>query len=346
MIVDQETYRLLNEGLALYHAGDTFEAHELWEEAWKDEVGRSKRTLQVLIQISAGLYKHSIGNPVGTCKLLAKAKDNLEEIRVGCSAWLGIDLVKLDQDLATALAAADEIARGNEATVSPPPLPARSGSDGILYLHGFASSPGSNKAMHIVPALRERGFHVDVPDLNEDDFEHLTVSRALALAKRHVRERTIIIGSSFGGYIASLLAAVDDRVRGLVLMAPAFDFADRLENLYGADAMAQWKKDGSTLVDHYAYGDRRPIGYGMLVDAKKHVGRPTLRVPTYILQGKRDDVVPEAMVREVAAAAAGPVELDVVDDEHGLVDSASRALEAAFSMIESAGLEPEPPLTS
>ena len=340
MTPDPETYRLLNEGLALYAAGDPFEAHERWEDAWKHEVGRTKRTLQVLIQIAAGLYKHQVGNIRGTCKLLAKAKDNLDEILVGGSAWLGVDLVKLEDDLAVALAAADETFRGNDAEIVAPPLPERSGSDGVLYLHGFASSPQSKKAELIVPALRERGYHVAVPDLNEDDFEHLTVSRALALAKRHVRERTVVIGSSFGGYVASLLAAKDERVVGLVLMAPAFEFAARLEQRYGSEALERWKAEGSTLVEHFAYAEPRAIGYGIIADAKKHPGRPPLRVPTYILQGKHDDVVPEAMVREVAEAAAGPVELDVVDDEHGLVDSAQRALDAALAMITRTGLEP------
>lgn len=341
MTEDDRTYVLLNEGLALYAAGHHFEAHELWEDAWKDEVGRSKLTLQALIQLAAGLYKHASGNPAGTCKLLAKALDKIDEIREGASAWLGIDLVALREDVAAALAAADTIATGGEAEIVPPRLPTRSGRDGVLYLHGFASSPGSKKAGAIVPALRARGLTVHVPDLNEGDFEHLTVSRALALAKRHVRERTVVIGSSFGGYLASLLAAKDDRVKALVLMAPAFDFAARFEARYGGHAVRLWEEAGFVEVEHYGMPGMQRLSFELLRDARTHPARPPLRVPTYILQGRGDDVVSPAMVEEVANANA-QAELDLVDDDHGLVASSDRALAAAIRMVERVRLEPDP----
>lgn len=337
---DDETYPLLNDGLALYAAGHRFEAHELWEDAWNGEVGRSKLTLQALIQMAAGLYKHETGNIRGTCKLLAKAVAKVQEIRLGCSAWLGIDLVRLEAELTEALAAADAIATGGEGVVRAPALPARSGRDGVLYLHGFASSPDSKKAALIVPALRARGVHVAVPDLNEGDFEQLTVSRALALAKRHMRERTLVIGSSFGGYVAALLAEKDERVKSLVLMAPAFDFASRLSERYGAAAIDAWRAQGWVEAEHYAYEGMQRIGYGLYDDALRHPPRPALRVPTYILQGRRDDVVPAAMVEEIARRQN--VELDLVDDEHGLVDSGHRACSAAIAAIERLAFVPDP----
>lgn len=335
------TYEKLNEGLALYNAGHRFEAHELWEDAWRDEVGRSKLTLQALIQLAAGLYKHDTGNPVGTCKLLAKALDKVQEIREGASAWLGIDLVRLEADIARALAAADTIATGGTAEVVAPTLPDRSGRDGVLYLHGFASSPQSKKAATIVPALRARGLHVAVPDLNEDDFEHLTVSRALALAKRHVRERTLVIGSSFGGYLASLLAARDDRVKGLVLMAPAFDFSERFEARYGGHAVRMWEERGFVEVEHYGLEGMQRLSFDLLRDARTHPSRPPLRVPTYVLQGRGDDIVDPAMV-EAVVAANEKATLDLVDDEHGLTASVDRALAAAMGTVERLGLEPDP----
>ena len=137
---DDELYELLNLGLALYRAGEPYEAHEAWEYAWKGEVGRTKLTLQAIIQMAAGLYKHGVGVPGGTCKLLAKALAKVAELQAGGSSWCGIDLVQLRAGLTAALAEADAVYQGRGATVSQPDLPEASSPDGILYLHGFASS--------------------------------------------------------------------------------------------------------------------------------------------------------------------------------------------------------------
>lgn len=340
---DDNLYPLVNEGLTLYRNGLFFEAHELWEYAWGGEVGRNKLTLQALIQIAAALHKHAEGNRRGPSKLLAKARDKITEVRGACSAWLGIDLVALEADVDVALAAADRFARGEIDAVPPPALPEATGPDGILYLHGFASGPSSYKASVLVPPLRADGFHVEVPDLNEGDFERLTISRALALAKRRVRDRTIVIGSSFGGYVATLLASMDDRVKALVLMAPAFDLAGRMHRRYGEEAIQGWKEAGYSMVEHYAFGGEHRIGYGFLEDAELHPLYPKVRVPTYVLQGERDDVVPPETARALAEAHPELVELDLVEDDHGLGSSAERALGATRRMIDRVCLAPALP---
>jgi pimeloyl-ACP methyl ester carboxylesterase len=341
---DQELYCRLNEGLALYSAGKYFEAHEVWEYAWKVEVGRSKLALQALIQIAAALYKHQLGVPAGTSKLLAKSLDVIASVRSGCSAWLGIDFVALAEDTQRALAEADLVFRGasTSGTVTPPHLPRVSGPDGILYLHGFASGPSSTKARRFAEALEAGGFALAVPDQNEGGFRSFTLSRALGLARRYVRDRTLVVGSSLGGYLAALLAASDDRVKALVLMAPAFDFAPRLEARYGTVELEAWQRSGSREVEHYALGGKQAIGYALLEDARKHPATPPIRVPTYVLHGSRDDTVPASVSEALRARHPDRVELDLVDDDHLLVGSADRAIAAARAMIVRLGLRPEP----
>ena len=46
----------------------------------------------------------------------------------------------------------------------------------VLYLHGFASGPGSKKACYFRDALQSAGLSVEVPDLAQADFPHLTIS--------------------------------------------------------------------------------------------------------------------------------------------------------------------------
>jgi uncharacterized protein len=340
---EDELYPLVNEGLALYRARRWFDAHEVWEHAWNGEVGRNKETLRALIQVAAALHKHEEGNRRGPSKLLAKAKNTLAEVTSGCSSWLGFDLVALGAAIDRALADADAWANEASQTIAAPELPPATGPHGIVYLHGFASGPSSFKANAIVPELRSAGYSVQVPDLNEDDFEGLTVTRSLAFAKRLLRDRTVVIGSSLGGYVAGLLAEKDERVKALVLMAPAFDIAARMKRRYGTAAIEAWKTAGRTMVEHYTWGGRHAIGYGFLEDAERYAAFPKIRVPTYLLQGTHDTTVPPDLATEFAEAHPQHVELDLADDDHGLKDSVERAYAAVLRMIARAGIEPSPP---
>src|SRR5271165_1479711 len=98
----------------------------------------------------------------------------------------------------------------------------------IVYLHGFASGPGSKKAQYFARRLLERGVTLEVPDLAEGDFENLTVTRQLQVVERVCgKEAVCLMGSSLGGYLAALYAARHSEVEKLVLMAPAFSFVTR-----------------------------------------------------------------------------------------------------------------------
>lgn len=66
---------LFDEGLALYEAGDHYEAHEKWEELWNTEDDDDhRRFLQALIQIASAMHKltHNV-EPRGALRLLDRA---------------------------------------------------------------------------------------------------------------------------------------------------------------------------------------------------------------------------------------------------------------------------------
>ena len=46
----------------------------------------------------------------------------------------------------------------------------------FIYLHGFASGPGSNKAKAFKKRFDELGISIHVPDLQQGDFENLTLT--------------------------------------------------------------------------------------------------------------------------------------------------------------------------
>ena len=334
---DDELYELTNLGLSLFHNGYVFEAHELWEYAWYDERGRTRLMLQAMIQISAALHKHNIGVPAGTCKLLAKSLDKVREVKTGCKSWMGIDLDRLELDLESSLQIADDIFNGLSGELVVPNLPSSLSPDRIIYLHGFASSPKSKKAGVIVKALREQGYEVMVPDLNAGDFSTLTVSRSIEIVRKLLADRNLIIGSSLGGYIASLVAQRDDRIKALALMAPAFDFFKGLNGRHTEDELSRWQKDGFAMVDHYGTGQPEKLSYEFYEDAKEHQAYPQIRVPTYILHGNNDETVQVARSEKAKDMFGEWITLDRVDDDHSLVNSVSRSLEAIETLIAKLG---------
>jgi predicted esterase YcpF (UPF0227 family) len=86
-----------------------------------------------------------------------------------------------------------------------------------IYLHGFASSPDSAKAKYFRERFWDLGIDLKTPDLNQNDFSGLTLTRQLNqietefLPTQSSQSPTenvknlggvTIIGSSFGGLTA------------------------------------------------------------------------------------------------------------------------------------------------
>ena len=119
----------------------------------------------------------------------------------------------------------------------------------LLYLHGFASGPQSFKAQRFLHHLQRRGLALEVPALDEGDFEHLTLSRQLALVERLTRAAPrphVLIGSSMGGYLALLHADYhepsDDVAHAdLAHMTRVIDSGVRALRLLTQGAAPQWK---------------------------------------------------------------------------------------------------------
>jgi pimeloyl-ACP methyl ester carboxylesterase len=113
-----------------------------------------------------------------------------------------------------------------------------SGKAGLVWLGGFHSDMLGEKAtaLHQQAQLAGRAFvRFDYFGHGESSgkFEDGTISRwrsdALAAIDRLTDGRLVLVGSSMGGWMALLAAlARPERVQGLVLLAPAPDFTDRL----------------------------------------------------------------------------------------------------------------------
>src|SRR3954470_21360010 len=132
----------------------------------------------------------------------------------------------------------------------------------IVYLHGFASSPNSSKARHFRDRLEQAGFMVEVPDLAAGHFERLTISGQLRVLEQAAGTGPIdLVGSSMGGYLATLYAARQSAVERLVLLAPAFRFNSLWPEWLGAPEMERWRRENSLRVFHYGDGRMRSVGF-------------------------------------------------------------------------------------
>ena len=79
---NSEGYRL---GIRHFNAREFYDAHEVWEDVWRESDGMEKRFLQGLIQAAVALHHHSTGNVVGACSLMERARRNL----AGCPEEFG-----------------------------------------------------------------------------------------------------------------------------------------------------------------------------------------------------------------------------------------------------------------
>ena len=91
-------------------------------------------------------------------------------------------------------------------------IPASVQNSGCLYLHGFLSSPASEKAQQMMALFRE---HPELGSINAP-FIHFAPQDAIALAEqalaelREKHDRVWIVGSSLGGFYATFLAEKHD----------------------------------------------------------------------------------------------------------------------------------------
>jgi pimeloyl-ACP methyl ester carboxylesterase len=199
-----------------------------------------------------------------------------------------------------------------------------------LYLHGFASSPQSTKAIVLAEHLGRHGVRLVTPDFNEPDFFTLTVSRMLEQTDRAIAALppgpVALIGSSLGGFVAvhaasRQSASTPHPVGALVLLAPAFEFGrNRMRDL-GPGGLDEWKRTGRLEVFHYAHGGVRPVHYTLYEDAQRYDAYSvTLSAPTVIVYGTRDEAVDPASVERWAEGRSN-VALRPVDDGHQLTNS-------------------------
>lgn len=193
----------------------------------------------------------------------------------------------------------------------------------FIYLHGFASSPKSAKAVYLHDCFAALKISLEVPDLNQGDFSHLTITRQITQVETaFVPDETpvTLIGSSLGGLTAAWLGQLHSQVQQLVLLAPAFGFLSHWLPQLTEEQLQQWQTTGYLPIYHYGEGRSLPLHYKFVEDARQYQEAKLLRpVPTLILHGQHDDVIPLGASRDYASTRPW-VKLIELDSDHSLND--------------------------
>lgn len=187
-----------------------------------------------------------------------------------------------------------------------------------IYLHGFASGPTSAKATFIRDRFAALGISLLLPDLNQDNFFHLTLSRQIQQVEALLpHQRVTIIGSSFGGLTAAWLAQRQAQICRLILLAPAFEFLDHWLPQLGPQLL-EWQTQGAIPVYHYGQGRSLSLSYDFVTDLASYPDAQLQRpVETLIIHGRQDEVIPISASQKFAYSRSW-VNLIECESDHSL----------------------------
>ena len=205
--------------------------------------------------------------------------------------------------------------------------PAMAYSYRYAYLHGFASSPLSVKAQQLRRMFSGFGLELHVPDLNTPSFAALSPEAILRELEQRMGDpsdaKWRLIGSSFGGLLASEFARRHpERVESLALLAPAFDLPARWRESLGQAELDTWRDEGERPFVSAEGRDVR-VHWALFEECEAISSRPDFGCPALILHGERDEVVPIATSREIAAERKD-VQLIALPSDHRMHDQAER----------------------
>lgn len=189
----------------------------------------------------------------------------------------------------------------------------------VVWLGGFMSDMTGTKAQALADwALAEGRAFLRFDYLGHGEssggFRDGTISRWRADAIAAIEALTdgplVLVGSSMGGWISCLVAAVmPERLHAMVLIAPAADFTEALMKPgLPPEALAAIARDGEWIRPSLYEPTGYPITRGLLEDGARWtiLGAPVpIECPVRILQGREDPDVPWRNALELANAIKG-----------------------------------------
>ena len=193
----------------------------------------------------------------------------------------------------------------------------------FVYLHGFASGPSSKKASAFKNKFKEIGVSLNTPDLEGGNFENMTltsqVNIVLDLLDQFQCKKVCLIGSSMGGYLATLVSQRRVEIKATYLMAPGFNFLERWMRSLKLDYDDETCWDPKIQVFHYRYDETKYIRTDIFKDAKNwNILDLNREIPSRIVHGTHDEVVPIDESKKFISRHPW-CSLKELDSDHGLL---------------------------
>jgi len=226
---------------------------------------------------------------------------------------------------------------------------------GLVWLGGFNSDMRGTKAEFLDACAHKRGcafLRFDYSGHGESDgrFTDGAVGdwfeQSYQLFVGSTQGPQILVGSSMGAWIALLLArrlaerGETQRLRALVLLAPAVDFTERLIwDQLNADARRDIEEKGVWLRPSPYAPEPTPITKRLIEDGRNHLLLgDTIRsyAPVHILQGMKDEDAPwRHALQTLERIVSDPADIAFIPDgDHRLSRAADLAqLEATLDAI-------------
>lgn len=217
-----------------------------------------------------------------------------------------------------------------------------------IFVHGFRSHADGDKSRALAAHAERRSYawvRVDLSGHGESDgdfcaFRISALRDDLLAVMAEVARPVVLVGSSMGAWLSVLATLTRPaQVKGLVLIAPGFDFLATIYSNLSSEDQTRWQRRGC----HRFRSPWEPFPYALpfeaVADARamQVLERPLeLPCPVHIVHGRRDEVVPLSVSERFLKVTTAPTKSfeTVEDGDHRLhtgLPAIFRAVDRMFS---------------
>lgn len=186
----------------------------------------------------------------------------------------------------------------------------------VILCHGFLSNKDSRTNLRLTELQVAQGISTLRFDWfgmgeSEGEFGRLTVStccdqleRAISLMHERGYHELGLIGSSFGGLLAILVAQRHPELRAIGLKCPVPDFPAMLEHEFGSNGIEEWKRT-NYIPD--VTGGTAPVFldfafYESCRTFNAYEAAHAIKSPVLIVHGEQDELVPFHQIERLKAS--------------------------------------------
>jgi len=196
----------------------------------------------------------------------------------------------------------------------------------VIVCHGLAVNKDAQNKVELAEELFKNGFIVlkfdfhghgksegNFPDINltQEIDDAKSAITALYSLKEIDKKKLGLVGHSFGGTVAIVMAATDSRVKSAVSIAGVINMINPLKNFAGTQQIKNWEKTPLEAEQGMH------LNYSFIEDFKKYKllnYAKKIKIPFLVINGTKDYTVGMNQAKAIAKAAKAP--LVAVNEDH------------------------------